>query len=267
MVTSSSNLFDLTGTVAVVSGGSGWLGPSIVEALCDAGAHVVAVSRDGGRLEERLSPLVDRGLSVETRTCDVTAPAWPELVGEVARDHGRLDVLVNNAHVGRGGSLRTAPADAYREALNLSVVGPAEAINAAREGFAQSLSRGGSPSVINVSSMYGLVAPDPAMYDAEERRNPPFYGAAKAAMTQLTRYAAAELGASGVRVNTLVLGPFPAEAAQADEEFTDRLAARTMLHRVGRPAEVMSSVVYLASPASSFVTGSTLVVDGGWTAW
>jgi len=267
MVSSTRDLFDLTGTVAVVSGGSGWLGPWIVEALSGAGAHVVVVARDAERLAERLRPLTERGDSVSIRACDITTSEWPALVREVARERGRLDVLVNNAHVGRGGSLGTSSSDSYAEAMNLSVVGTADAINAGRDGFAASLAGGGSPSVINVSSMYSLVAPDPSMYDAEDRRNPPFYGAAKAAMNQLSRYAAAELGPLGVRVNTIVLGPFPAEAAQRDEEFTDRLATRTMLHRFGRPQEIMTSFLYLASPASSFVTGSTVVVDGGWTAW
>lgn len=263
-------LFDLTGLVAVVSGASGWLGPSIVGALASCGAHVVAVSRDADRLRAALEAVTEDvrgGGSVEVAACDVTTPAWPQLVARVAEEHGRLDVLVNNAHVGRGGSLRTSGAAAYHEAVDLAVVATAESVKAAERGFAASVAAGGSPSVINISSMYGVVSPDPGMYDTEEGRNPPFYGAAKAAMLQLTRYAAAELGPAGVRVNAVVPGPFPATAAQADAAFAGRLASRTMLGRHGRPDEIRSAIVFLASPSSSFVTGSTVTVDGGWTAW
>ena len=139
-------------------------------------------------------------------------------------------------------------------------------MEAGRDGFAASVAAGGSPSVINVASMYGLVAPDPAMYATEEGRNPPFYGAAKAALLQLSRYAAAELGPIGVRVNAITPGPFPQHPEQMDPAFLDQLASRTMLGRVGRPDDIRTAVLFLASPHSAFVTGSNIVVDGGWTA-
>jgi NAD(P)-dependent dehydrogenase (short-subunit alcohol dehydrogenase family) len=256
--------FDLTGLVAVVSGASGRLGPAFVEGLAAHGATVYAVARDAERLAEVLGDVEG---DVRPVQADVRADSWPAAVTRIAEEHGRLDVLVNNAHVGRGGSLRLAEPSAYVEAMELAVLGTAAAINAARPGFEGSVAAGGSPSVINVSSMYGVVAPDPGMYRTEEGRNPPFYGAAKAAMLQLTRYAAAELGPLGVRVNALALGPFPVDAIQDDPEFAQRLGSKTMLGRYGRPEEVVTAALFLASPASSFVTGATIPVDGGWTAW
>ena len=255
---------ELTGCVAVVSGASGRLGPAMVAELVDSGATVVAV----GRSMERLQQTVGSLNRVVCRTADISGEEWPALVAEVAESHGRLDVLVNNAHVGRGGSLRlSSPAD-FTEAFTLAVQASAAAINAARAGLAASVAAGGPASVVNVSSMYGVVAPDPSMYDTEEGRNPPAYGAAKAAMLQLTRYAAAELGREGIRVNSITLGPFPGEASTPEAEaLFGRIASRTMLGRIGSPDEVRSALRFLASPDSSFVTGSNVVVDGGWTAW
>lgn len=257
-------MFDLTGHVAIVSGGSGWLGTAIVRALCSHGARVHAISRDPARAR---SALTDISGDLHLVEADVTTPAWSEAIGDIADQDGRLDVLVNNAHIGRGGSLRLAEHADFIEALNLAVVAAADGMNAARPGFARAHAAGGTPSVVNIASMYGIVSPDPDIYDAEEDRNPPYYGAAKAALIQLTRYAAAELGPDGIRVNAVAPGPIPAPAAQQDDAFISRLSSRTMLKRIGRPEEVASAVLYLASGASSYVTGAVLPVDGGWTAW
>ena len=262
----STDLFCLDDAFSVVTGASGWLGSVMVETLAEAGSAVLAVARRPEGLEAVAAPLRERGLEVEVLAVDVTSEEWPRALEARVADRGRLDVLVNNAHVGRGGSLRTtSPAD-FDEAFRLAVTAAWAGTEAGRPGLLASVAAGGSASVVNIASMYGVVAPDLAVYASEEGRNPPFYGAAKAALLQLTRYAAAELGPDGIRVNAITPGPFPGPAAKADTAFTDSLAAHTMLGRVGEPDDLRTALLFLASRHTRFVTGATIAVDGGWTA-
>jgi len=123
-------------------------------------------------------------------------------------------------------------------------------------------------SIVNISSMYGMVAPDPVMYEGTPfPPNPPNYGAGKAALIQLTRYAAVQLAEDNVRVNSISPGSFPDESVQEEDNFVERLEKRVPLGRIGQPKEVGNAVAFLVSPASSYITGHNLVVDGGWTVW
>ena len=116
--------------------------------------------------------------------------------------------------------------------------------------------------------MYGTVSPDPAIYGHSGANNPPSYGAAKAGMIQLTRYAACHLAADKVRVNCISPGPFPVEEyLERDPAFREQLSRKNPMHRIGDPSELTGPLLFLASDASSYVTGINLPVDGGWTAW
>lgn len=122
-------------------------------------------------------------------------------------------------------------------------------------------------SIVNYCSMYGLVSPDLRIYGDNPQKQPPNYGAGKAAVDQLTRYAAGALAEYGIRVNAVTPGPFPNPKNQDDEEFNAKLAYKTMLGRFGQNYEMAGAVLLLASDAGSFMTGTNIVVDGGWTAW
>lgn len=262
----SADLFRLDGQLAVVTGASGWLGTAMVRALAGAGADVVGVGRRREALDSLAARLAGDGLAMTALAADVTTPAFGTALEALVADRGRLDILVNNAHVGLGGSLRTSRPEQFAQAFDLAVTAAWRATEAARPGLVASGEGGGSASVVNVASMYALVAPDLDAYATEESRNPPFYGAAKAGLLQLTRYSAAELGREGVRVNAISPGPFPSTAARSDEGFAGELARRTMLGRVGEPEDIATALLFLASPHSRFVTGANIVVDGGWTA-
>ena len=260
-MTTLDDLFGLRGRVAVVTGATGRLGRVMAEALVAAGATTWLVGRDQGRLDALAKELP----GARPLVCDVTSDADVTALGAALREAGgRVDVLVHNAHVGRGGSLRSAtPAD-YLEAADLALGAFQRLLDATRD-LLITAAADGSPSVITVASMYGLVSPKPQLYDTPEAGNPPYYGAVKAGLVQLTRYAAVELGPAGVRVNSLTPGPFPGDGI--DPGLLGRLSAQSPLGRVGDPAEIATAVLYLASPRSSYVTGTNVVVDGGWTAW
>lgn len=255
------DLFGLRGRTAVVTGATGRLGRVMAGALAGAGATTWLIGRDQARLAALAEEL---GPHCRPARCDVTSGDDVAALGRaLTEEAGRVDVLVHNAHVGRGGSLRTSkPAD-YLEAADLAFAAFQRLLDATRDLLVKAAADG-SPSVITVASMYGLVSPKPHLYDRPEAGNPPYYGAVKAGLVQLTRYAAVELGPSGVRVNCVTPGAFP---GGGDPALLARLGQQTPLGRVGDPAEIATSILYLASPRTSYVTGANLVVDGGWTAW
>jgi gluconate 5-dehydrogenase len=122
-------------------------------------------------------------------------------------------------------------------------------------------------NILNVSSMYGHVAPDYRLYEGNDYANPPSYGAAKAGVIQFTRYLSSFLSPHKVRVNCLSPGAFPHPPTQKDEEFMRRLGGKAPLGRIGRPEEIKGAIALLCTEAGSFMTGQNICVDGGWTTW
>lgn len=254
--------FDLTGTVAWVPGGSGLLGKSVSQALAEHGAHVVVSGRNLARAEAAAHELRDRGLSAEAMRLDVgDEEAVDQQAQLIASRHGRLDSCVNLAYYATGKSFDELTADDWEAGMRVTSTGAFLVGRAA----GRAMSSGGS--IVQFSSMYGQVSPDPRLYQHPMSVNPPDYGFAKAGVLQLTRYQAVKLGDRGIRVNAVVPGPFPDLGNSTNADFIDRLSTRVPLGRVGKPSEVAGAVVFLCSPASTFITGTSIVIDGGWTAW
>jgi NAD(P)-dependent dehydrogenase (short-subunit alcohol dehydrogenase family) len=261
----ASDIFRLDGRIAFISGAAGHLGSVMTRALLGSGAEVIVNGRDADRLCAFAATLGDHRHKVRCAAFDV---GDPERVREFFAVEPCLDILVNNAITMTPKAFdAVGPAD-FEATYRSCVVSAFEAARAALPALKQAVRANGEASVINIASMYALASPDKRIYAKPEQASPAYYGAAKAALLQLTRHLAADLGPAGVRVNALVPGPFPRPQVRTDDPaFAERLAARTMLGRLGEANEIAGPLLFLASRASAYMTGASLVIDGGWTAW
>lgn len=251
----NTDAFDLHGRVAIVTGATAGLGRRFAEVLHAAGASVVVT----GRRADRLSELADRLERVVAAPADVSDPSGRESVVRVALEaFGRVDVLVNNAGVsGPPVPSEEMPPERWDTTLAVNLTGLFEM---ARVVGARMLEQG-SGTIVNIASVFGLVANAPVTDAA--------YAATKGAVVNLTRALAVEWAASGVRVNAVAPGWFPSEmtADMVDDESSQRYIRRFCpMQRMGRTDELDGALLFLASDASSYCTGQTLAVDGGWTA-
>jgi NAD(P)-dependent dehydrogenase (short-subunit alcohol dehydrogenase family) len=270
----------LDGRIAIVTGSLGLLGREHLRALGTAGASLVVTDVDGAaceRLATELGAMTGRpaiGIGADITKRDDLA----RLRNAVTKRFGRIDVLVNNAAIDdkvRGGGatgqdaleasrFESFPLELWQRSLEVNVTG----VFLACQVLGTPMAEAGRGSIVNVASTYGLVAPDQSLYrrpdGAQAFFKGPAYPTTKGALLQFTRYLASYWGRAGVRVNALC--PGGVENAQ-DDWFIEAYARRTMLGRMAQRTDYHGAVVFLASDASAYVTGATLVVDGGFTAW
>jgi NAD(P)-dependent dehydrogenase (short-subunit alcohol dehydrogenase family) len=242
----------LDGKVALVTGASVGLGARFARVLHAAGAHVVATARRADRLDELAQ---DCRIRMETLAGDITDPAHRQRLADAARRHGRLDVLVNNAGVCDEGPLEQQSLADLRRVVEVNLMSVLDVCRLT----ADLLRAAPTASVINVSSMFGTVG---------SREPMAAYNATKGALINLTRHLAAIWGQDGVRVNALAPGFFPTELTGflTDPSFAQSIRDRTLLGRTAAPDELDGPLLFLATGASSYMTGQVLIIDGGWTA-
>ena len=257
-------LFDLEGRVAVVTGGMGQLGSVYVSGLAERGMRVAV-------LDVALGSVPDGVWSFEVDVTD--GAAVTAATGEIEAEWGAPHLLVNNAALDSPpdapaeevGPFETYPEASFDAVLDVNVKGTflcCQAVGGA-------MARAGRGSIVNVSSIYGLLSPVQDLYEFRRERGETFvkpvaYSVSKSAILNLTRYLATYWAKAGVRVNTLTLAGVWNDQAP---EFLEGYAARVPMGRMLEAREALGAVVFLASDASSYVTGSNVVVDGGWSAW
>lgn len=259
-MSSASDLFDLTGRGAIVTGASSGLGAVFARALAEAGARVVVAARRTDRIEALAAELNDGGAEAIAVTCDVTDAAQVDaLIAQTGAAFGRVDIMINNAGTaGDGGPTpERLPHMLFEQTVRVNLFGTWYGCQAAA---AHMLADGRGGSIINVSSVLGL---------GGQQNYPVGYMASKAAVINLTRALAVSWGDRGVRVNALAPGWFPSEMTEGYFGIPAFMAAiqdAQPTGRVGRPEELIGPLLFLASDASSYVSGHTLTVDGGLSA-
>ena len=251
--------FNLTGKVALVTGGGGLYGRQITQALAEAGAKTIVASRDLANLKAQAAALAACGLDVDAMHLDQGSEASvTQLLQEIIHLRGRLDILVNNA-VERTMNDWHSPPEAFERSMRTNATG----LFLMTRVFGDHMAAHGGGSIINVGSIQGMVGPDFTLYEGLDWGAPPDYFFHKGGLLQLTRYAAAKLGPRRVRVNSISPGGF---FADQDAEFLQRYNARTFLNRMANATDLKGVVVFLASDASAYITGANIPVDGGYTA-
>jgi NAD(P)-dependent dehydrogenase (short-subunit alcohol dehydrogenase family) len=267
-------LFDLSGKVAVVTGGAGILGQHFCAGLAESGAHVAVVDLQADKARESAQVLVERyGVKALGYGCDVSAPLSVQtMVSDVVAAFGEINILHNNA-AGKSDDLEAffAPFEEYsldqwRQIMSVNLDGMflvAQAIGK------QMLAQGKGGSIIQTASIYGVMAPDHRIYEGSfylgrQINTPAVYTASKAAVIGLTKHLATYWAEKGIRVNTLTPG---GTGSGQNEEFKRRYADRIPLSRMANAHEIVGALLYLASDASSYVTGQNIIVDGGLDCW
>lgn len=267
--------FNLKGRAAIVTGGAGLLGVEFCRTLAQAGAGVVVADLNAEAAAVVAADLRALGYPVIHAALDVTQPESVQAVVEACvEDFGSLDVIVNSAAMDpkfdasqagqHGNTFEDFPLEQWRQALDVNLTGVFLCCQAAAR---QMKAQGGKGSIINICSTYGLVPPDQRIYEKPgqpRQYKPAYYTTSKAGVLGLTKYIAAYYAGTQIRANCLTPGGI---YNQHDETFTRNYSYRTIMGRMAERDEMNGALLFLASDASSYMTGGNLIVDGGWTVW
>ena len=251
---SIQQLFDLTGRVAIITGGSRGLGSEIAEGLAEAGASLMLCARREQWLGPALEAFRGAGYRVEGKLCDVSDPEQVQNVVDATIERlGRIDILVNNAGVSWGERPETMPLEQWHKVLETNLTGAFLFAQAA----GREMLKAGRGSIINIASVAGMRSATHGPHYAG-------YVASKAGLMGLTRELAASWGPNGIRVNAIAPGFFHSRLADAViAQVEPEIRKRNPIPRVGNAGELKGVAVFLASDASGYITGQTIVVDGG----
>ena len=251
--------FKLDGKIALVTGGAGLYGRQITAALAEVGARTYIASRNREQGEQLAVELRNRQLDAKAMSLDQSDETSIEKLSEaLVADAGRVDVLINNA-VLRPAANWHCSAEEFAKSMQVNATG----LFLMTRRFGEIMAKHGGGSIINIGSIQGHIGPDFSLYEGLGWETPPDYFFHKGGMVNFTRFAAAKLGPRNVRVNVISPGGF---YTKQDPRFVARYEAKTMLGRMANSTDLQGAVVFLASDAAAYITGTALLVDGGYTA-
>ena len=269
--------FNLTGKTAIVTGGSGLLGAEFCRTLAEGGANVVVADIDSDAAQKTAQGLADAGFSAASFGLDVTRKeSAEEMVSETLKKFGSLDILVNSAALDpkfdanaseKGiapGAFEDYPLEDFKAAVDVNLTG----MFIVTQACVRPMVVAGKGSIINICSTYGLNGPDQRLYLNDDGSRvafkPVYYTTTKAGVVGFTKYLAAYYTETDIRVNALTPGGVYNDH---NETFTRKYSEKTIMGRMANKDEMNGALLFLASEASSYMTGNNVVVDGGWTAW
>jgi NAD(P)-dependent dehydrogenase (short-subunit alcohol dehydrogenase family) len=266
-MTSLSTLLDLSGKVAIVTGATGQLGRAISTTLAEQGANIVVNSRTKSECEDFASQLSNSYQRSTAAAGDITeVEDVDSVIDRAVEEFGHLDILINNAYAGETPEFEELTLQDFQAGLETGISGPFLFCKSSIPELKKT-----EGCIVNISSIYGVVAPDHRIYENTFLSSPPHYGAAKASLIQFTRWLATRYAEDNIRANSITPGGIYNEKFEERQGYVDRFvpsyAYRTPLGRMGTPDDLRGAVAYLSSDASRWVTGQNMNVDGGWTAW
>jgi len=223
-----------------------------------AGRNETKCQEAAKRLQEHTGVKV-RGIYIDISSMETINKCFHNILEGM----DKIDILVNNAAFSSGGKLGEMTENDWIKGIDGTING----VFRTTEAVIPIMDKNKAGSIINIASMYGIVSPNPSIYGNSGYDNPPNYGAGKAAIIQFTRYSACHLAKNGIRVNAISPGPFPNSEVQENKIFIFNLEKKVPLGRIGKPHELKGVIVFLASEASSYITGENININGGWTAW
>jgi len=254
----NQDLFSCKNRTAIVTGGCGLIGKEIVKGLSEYGANVYIADQN----EEEAKKLLSQNINYIN--LDITSEGSVQVaLNRIVSETGKVDILVNSAYPRTkdwGAKFENVKFDSWK----LNVDNHLGGYFLMCKETAMIMKKQGGGSIINLASIYGVVAPDFSIYDDTEMTMPAAYASIKAGIIAMTKYIATYYGSCNIRANTISPGGI---YDNQDPLFIEKYSRKTPLGRMGKPQEIVGAVIYLASDASSFVTGQNILVDGGWTAW
>ncbi|MBU3142325.1 SDR family oxidoreductase [Clostridium sp. CF012] len=255
-------MFNMSNKVVFITGGSGNLGRAMSEALAEYNAIVIIASRNVDNNNEYCTYLSNKynNLNEAVHVDLKSEKSIDNCVDYILDKYKKIDVLVNNSYYGAGKEFHNMSSEEWLSGIDGSI----NSVFRCTKKVISSMIERNEGNIINISSMYGNVAPDISIYEGNGFYNPINYGVGKAGVVQFTKYIASVYGRYNIRCNCISPGPFPSKEVQKDKEFVNRLKAKVPMHKIGEPDDLKGITLLLAS---KFINGANMLVDGGWTSW
>ena len=264
-------IFSIKGKTIVLTGSAGRIGSRFAHTLSKAGANVILVDKEAKSNLKLASEIVRKyKTKAVAHNIDINDEVQVDkFIKTVIKKYKKIDVLINNAHfVSRNHPKKDAPFEKYPvELWDKAISDNLRGFFLCSQKIGSAMIKRKKGVILNISSIYGLVGPDQRIYGKSRLNSPAFYSATKGAIVNLTRYLASSWGPKNIRVNTLTLGGIFDKKLHSGKDFVKNYSDKTMLGRMSNKEDYDGALLFLISDASSYMTGSNLIIDGGWVAW